>query len=76
MFGQNNTNAIRYAIYRTHLAEKHAKALYAYLIEKFPEDREFLESHLSDWQEEVSALHNAFLSGDTHYLDNYEKRFS
>ena len=76
MFGQSSTVTTRYAIYRTHLTEKHVNTLYAYLIKKFPEDAEFLESHLNDWQEEVGALHDAFLTGDTKYLDGYEKRFS
>ena len=37
MFSKKDTNAMRYAIYRTHLTEKHVNTLYAYMIEKFPE---------------------------------------
>jgi hypothetical protein len=76
MFGQKNTNAMRYAIYRTHLAEKHTNSLYAYLVEKFPEDSDFLEGRLHDWKNEVGELHDAFLRGDTKYMDEYERRFS
>lgn len=68
--------AVRYAIYRTHLAEKHINTLYAYLKQRFPEDVDFLDSQLGDWQQDVGQLHDAFLRGDSKYLDTYEQRFS
>lgn len=76
MFRNDLRLALRYAIYRTHLAEQHTNALYSFLKQRFPEDAEFLESQLDDWQQEVGQLHDAFLRRDTKYLDIYEQRFA
>jgi hypothetical protein len=75
MFGGDTKLAVRYAIYRTHLAEKHINVLYGFLKQRFPDDTDFLDSQLESWQREVSGLHEAFLQGDEAYLDKYEQRF-
>lgn len=76
MFGGDTRLAVRYAIYRTHLAEQHVNTLYSFLKQRFPEDAEFLNGQLDDWQQEVDQLHDAFLRGDAKHLDKYEQRFS
>ena len=75
MFGGDTRMAVRYAIYRTHLAEKHINVLYGFLKQRFPDDADFLNNQLADWQREVGQLHDAFLQGDNAYLDEYEERF-
>ena len=75
MFGGDTRLAVRYAIYRTHLAEQHINVLYAFLKQRFPDDVDFLDSQLEGWQREVDQLHDAFLQGDKDYLDKYEQRF-
>lgn len=76
MFARKDSLAVRYAIYRTHLAEKHINTLYALLIERFPEDAEPLKNQLQDWQDEVGELHDAFLRDDSEYLDRYERQYT
>ncbi len=76
MFGSDTRLAVRYTLYRTHWAEHHVKMLYGFLKQRFPEDTEFLDGQLDDWQQEVDQLHEAFLRGDAKYLDEYEQRFS
>lgn len=67
--------AVRYALYRTHLAEQHINVLYGFLKQRFPADTVFLDSQLADWQRQVGQLHDAYLQGDGDYLDKYEQRF-
>jgi hypothetical protein len=75
MVGSDTKLALRYAIYRTHLAEQHINVLYGYLKQRFPADTDFLDSQLDDWQREVGQLHDAFLQGNGTYPDKYEQRF-
>ena len=76
MFGDDTRLAVRYAIYRIYLAEQHINKLYSLLKQRFPEDTEFFDGQLDDWQQEVAQLHEAFLRGDAKYFDKYEQRFS
>ena len=76
MFGDDTRLTVRYAIYRTYLAEQHINKLYSFLKQRFPEDSEFLDGQLDNWQQEVAQLHEAFLRGDAKYFDRYEQRFS
>ena len=75
MYGGDTKLALRYAIYRTHLAEQHINVLYSFLKQRFPADTDLLDRQLEDWQREVGQLHDAFLQGDNEYLDKYEQRF-
>ena len=75
MFNRGTRIALRYAIYRTHLLEKHVNALYSIMKSKLPEEAEYLEDLLGDWQEEVSKMHAAFLGGDDGYFNDYEVSF-
>ena len=76
MFNRGTRIALRYAIYRTHLIEKHVNALYSFLKIRFPDETEFLDDLLGDWQAEVNSMHDAFLKGDKNYFDEYEDRFT
>ena len=67
---------MRYAIYRTHLAEQHINMLYGFLKHRFPADTGLLDRQLDDWQREVDQLHDAFLGGDGAYMATYEQRFT
>jgi len=75
MFGKKNQLALRYAIYRTHLLERHVNALYGVLKESLPDNTEYLDSLVDDWQSEIGEMHKAFLDGDDVYFDQYERKF-
>ena len=48
MFNRGTRIALRYAIYRTHLLEKHVNALYSFLKIRLPGETEFLDDLLGD----------------------------
>jgi len=67
--------SVRYALYRTYLAEQHINELHSFLKQRLPEDMELLDRQLDNYRQEVARLHEAFLRGDTKFFDKYEKRF-
>ncbi len=74
MFNRGNRLALRYALSRTHLLEKHVNALYAFMKLRFPEESDFFDDLLRDWQADVGRMHDAFLQGNENYFDDYERR--
>lgn len=75
MFNQGNRLALRYALYRTHLLERHVNALFGVLNERLPDGTGSLDPLLGEWQDEIRKMHKAFLDGDTEYFDHYERQF-
>ena len=56
MFNRGNRLALRYALSRTHLLEKHVNALYAFMKLRYPEESDFFDDLLGDWQADVGRM--------------------